>query len=252
MIDSHAHLTDERLLPDVEAVLARARAAGVTRVVTVATDVQDSEAALNLACSNEDVFGTAGIHPHSAANATAAAFDRIERLAADPRVVALGETGLDYHYDHTPREQQRDCFAKHLQLAARLDLPVVVHARDADDDLIALLDDAPPGVKGVLHSFSSGERLLAAGLRRGWYISFSGMVTFSKFAGADLVRAVPLDRLLVETDSPYLSPVPFRGKRNEPAFVAQTVRRIAELREAGHDEVAAATTANASALFRLP
>lgn len=252
MIDSHAHLTDERLLPEIEGVLSRARAAGVLRVVTVATDVEDSAAALDLARTYDNVFSTAGIHPHAANHVSPGAVQRVRELAADPRIVAIGETGLDYFYEHAPKEQQRASFQEQLQMAAELDLPVVVHARDADEDIAAMLRDAPPGVRGVLHCFSSGEQLLRTALERGWYVSFSGMVTFSRFSGADLLRAVPRDRLLVETDSPYLAPVPFRGKRNEPAFVAETVRRVAELLGTDPPEVATTTAANAVALFRLP
>lgn len=252
MIDSHAHLTDARFAGEEEAVLRRAREAGVEAVVTIATTVEDSRAAAALAERFPSVFASAGVHPHAAGTASAEALREVEALAAGARVVAIGETGLDYHYDNAPREVQRDGFARHLELGARLDLPVVVHAREADEDVAALLREAGPGTRGVLHCFSSGRALLETALGMGWYASFAGMITFSKFDAADLLRSVPLDRLLVETDSPYLAPVPFRGKRNEPAHVALVARRAAELRGEDPVLVAEATARNARDLFRLP
>jgi TatD DNase family protein len=252
LIDSHAHLTDERLAAEVEEVLLRAREAGVGQVVTIGTTLEDSRAAAALAGSRAGVFASVGIHPHSAEQATPDAMAEIEALAADPRVVALGETGLDYYYDNAPRQVQRDAFLRHLELGRRLDLPVVVHAREADDDLAALLREAGSGTRGVLHCFASGAELLDAALALDWYASFSGMVTFSRYDGAELLRRVPADRLLVETDSPYLAPAPHRGKRNEPALVALVARRAAELRDEAPDALAAATTANARRLFGLP
>jgi TatD DNase family protein len=251
VIDAHAHLTDERLLPEAAAVAARARAAGVVGIVTIGTTVEDSRAAAALAVELPGVWAAVGIHPHNAEGGTGEALAEIERLAALPEVVAIGETGLDYHYDNAPRERQRDLFRRHLALGARLDLPVVVHCRDADDDCRALLREAGAGTRGVLHCFVGGRPLLEAALEIGWYVSFSGMVTFKNFQNAELLRAVPLDRLLVETDSPYLAPVPHRGKRNEPAFVTHVAARAAELRGEDPAELAAATTRNARTLYRM-
>ena len=252
MIDSHAHLTDDRFAGEEEAVLLRAREAGVEAVVSIGTTVADSRAAAALAERFPAVFASAGIHPHSADEATEEALAEVEALLALPRVVAVGETGLDYHYDHAPRQRQRDAFARHLEMGARLDLPVVVHAREADDDVAALLREAGRGTRGILHSFSSGPDLLETALDLDWHVSFSGMVTFSRWDAADLLRRVPLERLLVETDSPYLAPIPHRGKRNEPSFVPLVARRAAELRGEDPEAVAAATSRNARALFRLP
>jgi TatD DNase family protein len=162
-------------------------------------------------------------------------------------VVAIGEAGLDYYYDNSPRDSQRRVFAAQLELAARLGLPIVVHSRDADDDMVALLRDSDATV--VLHSFSSGQAVLQAGLDRDCYISFSGMVTFRSWTNEDAVRAVPSGRIMVETDAPYLAPVPHRGQRNEPAFVAQVAAKVAELRDVAADELARQTTANASRCF---
>ena len=251
LIDSHAHLTDERLAADVPGVLERARAAGVEGVVTIGTRVADSEGAVRLAEEHPDVYAAVGIHPHSADEATVEAMARIEELAGRPGVVAIGETGLDHHYDNAPGAAQREAFAAHLELGRRLDLPVVVHAREADDDVIAVLREAGGGTRGVLHCFSSGQRLLETALAMGWYASFAGMITFSKYGDSDLLRSVPLDRLLVETDSPYLAPVPHRGKRNEPAHVVEVARRAAEIRGEDPEALAAATLRNTRSLYRI-
>jgi TatD DNase family protein len=252
MIDAHAHLTDERFRDDVEEVIARAEAEGVEVVVSIATDVADARAALRLAETHSGIYATAGIHPHAAAGATAEDLDAVAELLRHPRVVAVGEAGLDYHYDFAPRERQLEVFRSQLRLGMETDLPVVVHAREADDDVEALIREAGPGCRGVLHCFSSGRPLLEAALELGWYVSFAGMITFKRYDAADLLRAVPLDRLLVETDSPYLAPVPFRGKRNEPAHVVQVAARAAELRGEDPAVVAQATAANARAFYRLP
>lgn len=251
LIDSHCHLTDERFHADVDAVLARAHAAGVAAMVTIGSELESSRAAAALAARAPGVHAAVGIHPHDADSANPEALAALRELARSPRVVALGETGLDYHYDHAPREAQRAAFAAHLELARELGLPVVVHARDADDDLVALLREAGQGTRGVLHCFSSGERLLEAALAMGWYASFAGMITFKRYDAADLLRRVPLERLLVETDSPYLAPVPHRGQRNEPAFVVEVARRAAELRGEPFAQLAAATTRNACALYGI-
>lgn len=252
MIDSHAHLTDERLLGEVEEVVARARTDGIEGIVTIGTDLPDSRAALELAARFPEVHASVGIHPHAASSAGAEELAEIRRLAADPRVVAIGETGLDYHYDFSPRDAQRRAFRAQLELGAELGLPVVVHSREADEDLCAILNDVGPRASGVLHCFSSGRLLLETALELGWYASFSGMITFKSYRDEELLRLVPLDRLLVETDSPYMAPVPHRGKRNEPAYVALVARRAAELRGESTELVAAATTSNAREFYGVP
>lgn len=254
LIDSHAHLTADRFADDVDAVIARALEAGVSRIVTVATDLDDAEAAIALADQYPQISATAGVHPHASGSVSASPerLNRLRTLADHSSVVAIGEAGLDYHYDFSPRERQIEWFRLQLELAVEKYLPIVVHAREADDDIIRMLREAGPACRGVLHCFSSGQRLLETGLELGWMISFAGMVTFKRYDAADLVRSVPLDRLLVETDSPYLAPVPRRGKRNEPAFVLHTAQRIAEIRGDDPVELARATSANARELFRLP
>ena len=243
-IDAHAHLADERILPQVDEVVERARAAGVAGIVTIATDADDAPVCLGLAERFPEVWSTAGIHPHAASTFSAETLGRVRGLLAHPRVVAVGETGLDYHYDFSPRGTQRESFAAHLELGRETGLPVIVHSREADDDLRAMLREGGAGTLGVLHSFSSGRLLLEEALALGWYASFSGMVTFKKFEGADFVRMVPADRILVETDTPYLAPLPHRGKTNEPAFVPHVARRAAEIRGEPVDELAARLVEN--------
>lgn len=253
MIDAHAHLADRRLHPDADAVVERARAAGVGRIVSIATGPDDWDDELALADRFPGVvFATAGIHPHQAAAADDAALARVRRMLDDPRVVAVGETGLDYHYDFAPRERQRASFLRHLEMARETGKPVVVHAREADENLAALLREGGAGTVGVLHSFSSGRALLEQALEMGWYASFSGMVTFRNYDGEALVRTVPADRILVETDAPYLAPVPHRGKTNEPAFVVHVARRCAEIRGEDAEAFAARTEENTCRFYALP
>lgn len=251
LFDSHCHLTDERLTGQLAEVLARAHAAEVTRIVTVGVDVADSERAARIAARHDGVWCTAGIHPHAADGADAAAFERIAALAERPEVVAIGETGLDYHYDNSPRDTQRQAFRRHIELAGQLDLPLVVHSRDADEDTVAALREAGSAATGVLHCFTGASRLLDAALELGWHVSFAGMITFRKFTGADLLRAVPAGRLLLETDSPYLAPVPKRGKRNEPAFLPFVAATAATLRDEPEEELRRQITGNARTFYRL-
>lgn len=251
MFDSHCHLTDAKFAGEVSAVLQRARAAGVHGVVTIASDAADAERALHLAQAHADVWCSAGIHPHAAGAATAEDLARVRALLAQERVVAVGETGLDYHYDNSPRDVQRARFRWHIEVAAEVGKPVVVHSREAEADTVAAIRDAPAGTRGILHCFSAGEALLRAGLEAGWYISFAGPVTFKRFTDEALLRAVPDDRLLIETDSPYLAPVPHRGRRNEPALLAHTCAAVARLRGVAPGALAAVVERNARACYGL-
>ncbi len=258
LFDSHCHLTDAAFQDDLEAVFRRAREAGVSGVVSIASDVADARAALAMVRDRRggleapSLWCTAGVHPHEAASADPGALEEIRALAGEqPHVVALGETGLDYHYDHSPRPVQRRLFEAHLALGAELDLPVVVHARDADDDVAALLRAMPAGTRGVLHCFVGGAELFDVGVEAGWYVSFSGIASFKSFASVELLREVPRDRLLVETDAPYLAPVPMRGKRNEPAFVRHTVEAVARHLGNTLEEVGSRTAANARRFYAL-
>ena len=249
LVDTHCHLADASFDEDRTEVLARASAAGVDHVVMIADTLAASRKVIRLA-HDLDMSATAGVHPHEASSWNEEVAGQIEAALDDPVVVAVGETGLDYHYDHSPRHVQRRVFEAQLALAAKHGKPVVVHAREADDDMAAMLatcDSGDPVV--VLHSFSSGARVFDVGLAVGAYFSFSGMVTFKNWKQADCLSACPPDHLLVETDAPYLAPVPHRGKRNEPAFVLEVARKLAQIRGAAFEELARLTTANAERCF---
>jgi TatD DNase family protein len=247
--DSHCHLTDARFDGETEAAVERARAAGVERFVVIASEEDDAADALALARS-VGAWSTAGIHPHEATRYSKG-IDRVRELLVEERVVAVGETGLDYNYDNAPRQTQRESFERHLELSAETGKPVVVHSREAGEDTIAMIRAWEGSVTGVLHCFSGGRDLFEAGLEAGWYISFSGLITFGSYETKDLVAATPGDRLLIETDSPYLAPVPHRGRRNEPAYVVDVARAAASLRGEALEAVAEITTRNALTFYRL-
>lgn len=251
LTDTHAHLDDEKFAPDLEEVIGRALAAGVTAVLTVASDLRSARSSIALAERFPFIWAAVGVHPHEAAAAPEDYLSRLAGLARHPKVVAVGEIGLDYHYDFSPRPVQREVFRAQLQLARELELPVIVHTREADGDTLAILREAGHG-RGVMHCFSGDWAMAAECLALGYHLSFAGTVTFPRSEGLRQVAArVPLDRLLVETDCPYLAPVPKRGRRNEPAFVVYTARTVAELRGITLAELAEATSANARALFRF-
>jgi TatD DNase family protein len=222
----------------------------VSRVVVIGESRATAERALELTAGQPGLVMTAGVHPHEARHWDAATAEWLRSTLRHPRVVAVGETGLDYHYDHSPRSVQRLAFESQLSIAAETAKPVVIHAREADDDVAAILNDHPH-VTVILHSFSSGTALLRAGLVHRHYVSFSGMVTFKNWSHDEAIRETPLDRLLVETDGPYLAPVPHRGRRNEPAFVRYVAERVAEVRGIPADDLVAATSENARRVFHL-
>ncbi len=231
-------------------MLANAKAAGVTHVVVIGESLAGSERAAALARDAAGRSATAGVHPHEASTWSDDARQRVRALLAAPEVVAVGETGLDYHYLHSPRDTQRRAFEAHLQLGQELGKPVIVHARDADDDMAAILRSlAPTPPVVVLHSFASGDAVWEAGMAIDAYFSFSGMITFKNWGLTDRLTDCPTDRLLVETDAPYLAPVPHRGKRNEPGFVRDVAVRAAALRGESFDELTRRTTANARRCF---
>lgn len=254
LFDTHAHLTHEDFGSELPDVLARARDRGVEAVCAIASDLDDARAALGLVreSSVPNIFTTAGIHPHEADRCTPEALGDLEELARSAgAVVAIGETGLDFHYENAPRAAQLDAFRGQIEIAERLGLPLVVHSRDASEEVARLVREYAGRVIGVLHCLTGGSELLRAGLEAGWYISFSGIVTYKSFRDTEHVRRVPSDRLLVETDSPYLAPVPVRGRRNEPSFVAHVVRRVAEIRGEDADRTAESTYRNACRLFGI-
>ncbi len=247
LVDAHCHLGDAAFDPDRDAVLARAREAGVGHVVVIGATLAESDRAAALVQAHPGLSATAGVHPHEARHWSAAAAVRLRDLLALPEVVALGETGLDYHYDHSPRDAQRRAFEAQLILASEARKPVVVHAREADDDVVALLRGADTPV--MLHSFSSGPGVFEAGMAMAAYFSFSGMITFKSWSMTDPLTTCPPDRLLVETDGPYLAPVPHRGKRNEPAFVRFVAAALARARGDPLETIEQRTTDNACRLF---
>ncbi len=255
LIDTHAHLDDERFKDDLPEVLQRANEAGVERVVVIATDARTSKLCVELAQKHAMLSATVGIQPNHVAEVKATDWDEVVGLVDQAKVVALGETGLDRHWDFTPFDQQEDYFARHLELARQRDLPVVIHCRKAEADTVRMLraDFERHGpVKGVMHSFSGDLATARDCVEMGLYMSFAGMLTYKSAQDLrDVAAEMPLDRLLVETDSPYLAPVPMRGKRNEPAFVAHTARCLAETMGVEMEELAARTTENAQSLFSL-
>lgn len=251
LTDSHAHLDDARFAADREAAIQRAWDSGVRRILTIGNGKGPDDMGCGIPISEacEWIFTSVGVHPHDASKVQEHHYALIERLAQHPKVVAIGETGLDYHYDYSPRDLQLDVFRRQVELAARVDLPVIVHTREADDDTAAILRGAPH-TRGVLHCFTSGAGLADTALELGLLISFSGIVTFPNARNLlDIARHVPADRLLVETDCPYLAPTPHRGKRNEPAFVVNTAQFLAEARGVTLEQLAAQTSENFRRLF---
>ena len=252
LIDSHCHL--DYFAADLDGILARAAAAGVAELVTIGTTLDQSLAIRAVAEAYPNVWCTVGVHPQSAAKAPVPAAAAIAALASHPKVISIGESGLDYFYETAPRDVQQASFRQHIRAARLADVPLCIHARAADEDITAILreerEEGGP-FDFLLHCFSSGRPLAETALAMGGYVSFSGILTFPKSTeNRDIARDVPAERLLVETDAPYLAPVPFRGKRNEPSYVANTAAVLAELRGMATDEIATLTTANFRRLFR--
>jgi TatD DNase family protein len=252
-VDSHVHLADPAFDADRDAVIERARTTGATALVCIGESLDAARRARGLAERHPRFcYHTAGVHPHDAAGFEPARDLPGIRDEVAHGAVAIGECGLDYHYDHSPRERQRAAFGEQLALAAELGRPVVVHTREAEDDTRAIVADAGrAGVVGVLHCYTGSAALAEDALAVGWYVSFSGIVTFGKWTDEALLRLVPDDRLLVESDAPYLAPVPHRGRRNEPAWVTLTAARLAAARGVDAGALAARTAENARRLFRL-
>jgi TatD DNase family protein len=252
--DSHAHLADPAFADEADAIVARAVAAGAVGIVSIGESLAAAARARVIAGRHPGVvWFTAGVHPHDAADFDAARDVPAIREEVAAGAVAVGECGLDYHYDHSPRDRQRAAFGAQLALAAELDRPVVVHTREAEDDTRAMVEEAGrSGVRGVLHCYTGSHALAEAALAVGWHVSFSGIVTFKRWDDDALLRLVPDDRLLAESDAPYLAPVPHRGRRNEPAWVGHTVARLAAARGQEVEEVGRLVIANARRFFGLP
>jgi len=250
LVDSHCHLGDPAFAEDLPQVLERAWQSGLERVVVIGESPANAERAIALAEREERVSATAGIHPHDAVSWNPEVAAWLVTALAHPRVVAAGEMGLDYHYDHSPRDVQQAVFEQQLAVATAAGQPAVIHAREADDDVAAILRNHPRAT-AILHSFSSGPGLLRAAIGLGHYVSFSGMITFRNWRLDAVIPEIPRDRLLVETDAPYLAPVPNRGRRNEPAFVRFVADRLAAVLGLSFEEAAAMTTRNAARVFRF-
>ena len=259
LVDTHCHLNFHRYDHDRDAVLQRAQEAGVKRIIIPAIDLPSCEEVLQLAEAHSGLFAAVGIHPNSSRSFDMGSIDRLRELAAHPKVVAIGEIGLDYHWDKSPKTVQVRALEEQLQLAAELALPVIIHNREASQDVIVVLADwaatVGPSLRGrlgVLHSFSARAAIAVRAIELGFYLGFTGPLTFKK-AGElpEIARKAPSDRLLVETDGPFLAPAPYRGKRNEPAWVAQINARLAELHGMTADQMARQTTRNAETLFAL-
>ncbi len=257
LIDSHAHLDDLRYDIDRNKVIQRAEAAGIEAIVTIGCDIDTSQAAIALTQSHPNVFATIGVHPHESREITEGWYETFRALARQPKVVAYGEIGLDYHYDHSPREIQRQRFREQIHLARELGLPLVIHTREAQEDTVTILrEEGGAEVGGVFHCFSGDVRLARDALDLGFYLSFSGVLTFKNATLLrEVAKTVPLDRLMVETDCPYLTPVPYRGKRNEPAYVQYVAETLAEIRGNGRqsfESIARATVQNTKRVFKIP
>ena len=254
LIDSHCHLDGPRFEADRAEVVNRALEAGVELMLSIGSGdgPPDLEAGIRMAEAFPPVWATVGVHPHDAAQAEEGTFPQLRALLEHPKVVGLGEMGLDYHYDHSPREVQRRVFREQIEVAKAARVPIIIHTREAWEDTFAILEEAwaPAGLPGIMHCFSGGPEEARRCLAMGFYLSFAGVVTFPKSAAIqEAARMAPPDRILVETDAPYLAPAPHRGKRNEPAYVAETARFVARLRGVGFEELSAETGANFRRLF---
>ncbi len=252
LVDSHCHLEFPDFAAEQDAVIQRARAAGIGHFLTICTRVRRFDEILRVAEANDDVSCSLGTHPHSAEEEADITTARLVELGAHPKVVGIGETGLDYYYDNSPRDLQQEAFRRHIRAALELKMPLIVHTRDAEDDTMRILreEGQGTGLTGVLHCFSSSPQLAADALDLGFYISFSGILTFKKAEELrETARNVPADKMLVETDAPFLAPIPMRGKRNEPAFVVHTAAVLADLHGLEPEALAERTTQNFFRLF---
>ena len=257
LIDSHVHLDDPRYDSDRTEMFARAQDAGVEAFITIGCDLATSRAAVDLADQHPNIYATVGVHPHEVKHIKDSWYQELTELAKHPKVVGYGEIGLDFHYDHSPREIQRQRFREQIQLARELELPIVIHTREAQEDTITILDEEHASqVGGVFHCFSGDTWLANHALDLGFYISFSGIITFQNASALrDIAQTIPDDRLLIETDAPYLTPIPYRGKRNESAYVKKVAEKIAEIKDgttvSNYERIADLTTANARSLFKI-
>lgn len=259
MVDTHCHLNFERYNDDRDAIIAAAQAAGVTRIIIPSVDLESGQQAIALAQAYPGIYAAAGVHPNDTASFDEPTLQAVAELAQHEKVVAIGEIGLDYHWDKSPKDQQERAFREQLALAAERELPVIIHNREASEDVLPILEDWVTGLPaslrerpGVMHSFSAPQAIADRALAAGFYLGFTGPITFKKAEALRRVAAtVPLNRILVETDGPFLTPEPYRGRRNKPEYIPHIVDRLAALQGVAPEEMAAATTANAQRLFQF-
>lgn len=252
LIDSHAHLDDEKFDLDRKYLIENLEKNGIELVVNVGADMESSRKSVDLANLYDNIYAVVGVHPHAAKEMTDKSLREIEDLAKNKKVVAIGEIGLDYYYDNSPRDIQRKCFKEQIYLAKRLDMPIVVHTREADEDTLEILKEEREGLRGVIHCFSSDRAQLEEYLKLGFFIALGGPVTFKKTDELKEVgKIIPIEKLLVETDAPYLAPHPYRGKRNEPMFVKQTANLIAELKGMTIEDLTLQTNKNTKEIFNI-
>lgn len=250
--DSHAHLDDEKFTDDRAEVIARAKENGVTHIVNIGADMESSARSIELTQQYDMIYATVGVHPHDAKKVIVSDYDQLAQWTRLDKVVAIGEIGLDYYYDLSPRELQREVFIRQLDVARQTHMPIVIHDRDAHGETMEILKREGKGLIGVVHCFAGSMEMAAELIKMGWYIGCDGPVTFKNAAKLpEIMQKIPLERLLIETDSPYLTPVPYRGKRNEPAYVRFVAEHIAGLRGISIEEIAKVTTQNVCDLFKI-
>lgn len=252
LIDSHAHLDKEDFDLDREYIIEHLETNGIELVVNVGADMESSRESVKLADKYHNIYAAIGVHPHSAKDMTEDCLEELEKLSKNPKVVALGEIGLDYHYDYSPRDIQKKVFRDQIKLAKKLDLPIVVHSRQADEDTLEILKEEKENLRGIMHCFSSDRAMMKEYLDLGFFISLAGPVTFKKTEELkEVAKLVPIDKLLVETDAPYLAPTPYRGKRNEPIYVKYTAALIAELKGMTIEDLTLQTNMNTKEIFAI-
>lgn len=252
LFDSHAHIDDEKFDEDRLAVIARAKENGVGHFINVGADMESSRRSIKLAEEHEEIYAVVGVHPHEAEKVLKSDYDQIAQWTKHPRVVGVGEIGLDYYYDFAPRDLQKEVFIRQLDVARQMHMPVSIHNRDAHGDTLSILKREGKGLVGVVHCFAGSMEMAKELIKMGWYLGVDGPVTFKNAAKLpEIMASIPLERLLIETDSPYLTPVPFRGKRNEPAYVRFVAEHVAALRNIDFETLAKVTTQNVCDLFAI-
>ena len=251
LIDTHAHLDFPQFSDDKEKVIERAKDAGLKYIINVGADLASSRRALELSQEYEDIYATVGVHPHDATDLDQNSLDVMKDLSKADKVVAVGETGLDFHYDNSPRDKQKEAFQQQINLAQEIDLPLVIHSREADQETMKIIKENQID-NGIWHCFASNKEMAEQALEMGLYIAFGGILTFNNAKNLqNLIKDLPLDKLLLETDSPFLTPDPYRGKRNEPAYVKYVAQKIADIKQVSLEKVAEITTKNAETVYGL-